>query len=105
MFTQIGFASFRNLMSSFGEVYDPICTEFSWAQFHVFQNFQNVEASFQIFHIINPKHVFWGLGTFWGVQQFADLVTILEIVYQVGLIRDISWSYICFRQYGISPFS
>ena len=25
----VGFASIRNLMSSFGKVYDPFCTEFS----------------------------------------------------------------------------
>ena len=49
-----------------------------------------MEPGFQIFPIPVPKHVFWGLGTFWGVQEIADFVTILKIFYQFGLIRDIS---------------
>ena len=52
------------------------------------QQNQNVEPGFQIFHIPVPKYVFWGLGTFWGVQKFIDSLTILLIFYNFGLIRD-----------------
>ena len=72
-FPQIGVASIRNLMSSFGKAYDPFCTEMLWANFIYFQTFfkenQNLEPGFQNFQIPGPKYVFWGMGTFWGVQK------------------------------------
>ena len=52
-----------------------------------------------------PKYVFWGLGTFWGVQKIIDLSTILKMLYEFGLIRCISGALICYNQYDISPFS
>ena len=38
-FSQIVVASNRNLMSSFGKASDPLCTEFSWANFRYFSFF------------------------------------------------------------------
>ena len=41
-FSQIGFASNRTLVSSFGKVSDPLCTEFPWASFSYFSNFSKI---------------------------------------------------------------
>ena len=107
MFTQIGFASFRNLVSSFAKVLEPFCIVFLGASFSYFQNFENLEPGFQIFRFQTPKNVFWGLWTFWDVlyvQQFIDLFTILGFFYKFALILFISCSYEPSRQYGTSPF-
>ena len=49
---------------------------------------KNLEHGFHNFLISVPKYVFWGLGTFWGVQKIIDLFTIVLIFYNFGLIRD-----------------
>ena len=62
-FPQIGFASQKNLMSSFGKVSQPFCTDSVWA-FFIFQTFQIVEPGFQISHIPDPENCFWAWGRF-----------------------------------------
>ena len=60
IFTKIGFASFGNLMSSFGEVYDPFCTVFLGASFIYFSKFSKYGTWFSYFQIPDPrKSVFW----------------------------------------------
>ena len=63
IFTQIGFASFGNLMSSFGEVYDPFCTVFLGASFIYFSKFSKFGTRFQDFSDPRPKKI--GFGA-WG---------------------------------------
>ena len=85
IFTQIGFALFWNLASSFGEVYDPFCTVFLGASFHIFQTFQNLEPGFQIFQIPDPRNRLLGLGTLLHVfvgQQNCRFVYRMENVPQ-----------------------
>ena len=65
-------------------------------RFHLFHISQSLVHGFHIFHVPGPKSVFWGLWTFWGVQFVIDLFTMLWIFYKFGLIRDTSWSYICY---------
>ena len=78
-------------------------------RFHLFDilfNLWNLISRFFIFRV--PKYVFWGLWTFldvfWG-PKIIDLCTILKMFHEFGLVRGISWSYICYLQYGISRFS
>ena len=106
---QIGFASFRNLTSSFGEVYDPICTETSWASFIDFQKFQKYIIWFSDFSDSRPKKIGCGCpGTFLAffyVQKINDLFTIFAISHKFWKMFHKSFSYEPSRQYGISPFS
>ena len=109
IFPQIGFASNRNLTSSFDKVYDPFYRDFSWAYFSDFSKFSKFGTWFPDFSYSSPtkspKNRFWGLGTFWHAQKITNLFTILKIFYDFGVIRDISWAFTCYLQYGISPFS
>ena len=68
MFTQIGFALFWNLVSSFGKVYDPSCTEFPWAFFHMFPNVLkwNLVSRFLVY----SNHQKMCFGTRWRVCLF-----------------------------------
>ena len=59
---QIGFASFGNLMSSFGKAYDPLCTEVSGATLIYLQNSQKLESGFHIFQIPDPRKSILGPG-------------------------------------------
>ena len=62
---QIGFASNRNLMSSFGKVSQPFCTEFLWASLcYVLNLSQNLEPGFHIFIFQTQKMCFWAWGRF-----------------------------------------
>ena len=73
--------------------------------FNIFNMWNLISNINLIFKIPVPKYVFWGLGTFWGVQQITNFFTILIIFYKFALIRDISGAFICNYQYGISHFS
>ena len=53
-------------MSSFGEVYDPICTVCLGASFIYFSNFQNLEPYFLIFQIPDPIKSVFGPGDVFG---------------------------------------
>ena len=59
--SQIGVASNRNLVSSFGKASEPLCTECSWT-FSYFQNVQKLEPGFQFFIFQSQKLCFeaWG---------------------------------------------
>ena len=107
-FPQIGFASIRNLMSSFGEVYDPFCTVFLGASFICFSIFSKFGTRFfSFFRFQTQENRFWGPVTFLrvcDVQNVTVLFTTLQILYKFALILCISFSYVCSRQYGISPF-
>ena len=73
--------------------------------FLIFFNFWNLISRIFIFQV--PENRFWGLGTFlvvFYVQKIINLFTVFLIFYKFGQIHDKSWSYICSRQYGISPF-
>ena len=105
---QIGFASFRNLTSSFGEVYDPIHTEILVSKFKIFfKIFKQMNMIFRFLRLQTQENRCWGPVTFllvFYIQPFINLFIVLWIFYKFGLIRDKSWSYICFLQYGISRF-
>ena len=61
--TQIGVASFGNLTSSFGEVYDPFCTVLLGASFIYFPKFSKFGTRFSDFPASRPKKigfVAWG---------------------------------------------
>ena len=81
MFFRIGFASKWNLMSSFGKVSQPICTEFLWASLSfVFLNLRYMEPDFQMLHISDPCFViqmrFWA---WWRVGMSENLPIYSEI--------------------------
>ena len=106
--SQIGFASIRNLMSSFGKAYDPFCTEILVSKCHIFSN-KSKKSKFGTwlpdFSDSSPKICVLGPGNVLGCPRIIDLFTIFLIVYKFGLIRDKNWLYIPYRQYGISRFS
>ena len=106
--TQIGFASFGNLMSSFAKVLEPSCTVFLGASFIYFLNFSKFGSWFPDFSDPRPNKIGFGACgrflTFLHVQKIIDLFTILEIFYKFALILFISSSYEPSRQYGTSPF-
>ena len=62
IFPQIGFASIRNLMSSFGKAYDPLCTEISWAHLRYFSNKSKCGTWFPDFSDSRPKKIVLGPG-------------------------------------------
>ena len=64
-----------------------------------------LEPDFQNIHIPRPRKSVLGPGDVLGCPKIIDLFTISKIFHEFGLIRDISWSYICYLQYGISPLS
>ena len=64
--------------------------------FLTFFEFWNLISRIFIFQ--GPENRFWGLGTFLGCPKIIHLFTILKIFYEFGLIRGISWSYICYRE-------
>ena len=79
--TQIGFASFGNLVSSFAKVLEPFCIVFLWASFSYFQNFRNLESGFQIFLILDQQNWCWGQWTFLDVftcPKIHELVYIID---------------------------
>ena len=109
MFTQIVFALFWNLVSSFGKVYDPFRTVFLGASFIYFSKFSKFRTRLSDFSDSRPKKtVFlaWGpFYTFFFVQKIIDLFTVLQILYKFWkMFHNIS-SYEPSRQYDISPFS
>ena len=61
-FSQIGFASNRNLMSSFGKVSQPFCTDFVWASLWYFSNFSKFGTRFPYFSYSRPKKFVFGPG-------------------------------------------
>ena len=63
IFPQIGFASNRNLVSSFGEVCDPFCTVFVGASFIYFSKISKLGTIFSDFSDYRPKKI--GFGA-WG---------------------------------------
>ena len=66
IFAQSGVASFRNLASSFGEVYDPFCTVCLGASFIYFPNFPKYGTWFPDFSDSRPKKIgFLAWGRFW----------------------------------------
>ena len=67
MFSQIGFASNRNLMSSFGKASEPFCTEISWAILIFFQ-FSKVGTWFPDFSDSRPDKMCFGAR--WRFWQF-----------------------------------
>ena len=78
------------------------------SKFNIFFIFLKLEHGFQIFQISDKKKVCWGPVTFlpvFQVQYFTDLFTILKMFHKLSLMLHKSWSCICYRQYGISPFS
>ena len=63
--TQIGFALFRNLVSSFGKVYDPFCTEISWANLEYFSKDSTSGIQFSDFSDSRAKKIgLWAWGRF-----------------------------------------
>ena len=70
--------------------------------FLIFFEFWNLISRIFIFQ--GPENRFWGPGTFLGCPKIIDLFTSLKKSYEFGLIRDISWSYICYLQYGVTTF-
>ena len=106
--TQIGFASFGNLMSSFGEVSDPFCTVFLGASFIHFSKNSKFGTRFTGFSDSRPRKIgVWGPGTFlrvFYVQKFIVLFTTLTIFYKFSPMLHKSFSYEPSRQYGTSPF-
>ena len=55
--SQIGFASSRNLMSSFGKASQPFCTDFVWASSWYFSNFSKNGTWFSYFSDYKPKKI------------------------------------------------
>ena len=74
-------------------------------RFHFLTFFEFWNLISRIFIFQGPENRFWGLGTFLGCPKIIDLFTSLKFFYEFGLIRGISWSYICYLQYGITTFS
>ena len=74
--TQIAFASFGNLMSSFGESYDPISTVFLGASFIYISMFSKMwNQIFRFSRFQTQENRFFGLGTFLAlfyVQKFIN---------------------------------
>ena len=60
MFSQIGVASIRNLMSSFGKAYDPFCTEIAWANLIYFSNISKFGTWFPDFSDFRPNKMCFG---------------------------------------------
>ena len=58
--TQVGFASFRNLPSSFGEVYDPFCTVFFGSIFYIFSKILKIWNHIFRFSDSWPKKIGFG---------------------------------------------
>ena len=108
IFTQIGFASFRNLTSSFGKKSQPFCTVLLGASFIYFSNFSKFGTWIPDFSDSRPKKI--GFGA-WGrfclflfVCNFTDLFTVWTIFYKFSPMLHKSFSYEPSLQYGISPF-
>ena len=77
-------------------------------RFHFFDILRILEPDFQIFQIPDPKtSVFgsWGLFCFFAGPQIYRLFTIWKMFHKLSLILFINFSYVCSRQYGISPCS
>ena len=67
-------------MSSFGKVYDPLCTEISGANLKYFRFSQNLESDFQLFQIPDPRKSVFGPGDVFACflsPIFTDLFTVL----------------------------
>ena len=76
-------------------------------RFHFFTFFEFWNLISRIFIFQGPENPFWGPGTFldvFGVSKIINLFTILKMFHEFWLIRDISWSYRCYLQYGITTF-
>ena len=73
-------------------------------RFHFFDILRIVEPDFQNIHIPGPRKSVLGPGDVLGCPKIIDLFTILKMFHEFGLIRDISWSYRCYLQYGITIF-
>ena len=77
-------------------------------RFHVFDILRILEPDFQNIHIPGPRKSVLGpgdvFGSVLGCPKIIDLFTILKKIHEFGLIRDISWSYRCYLQYGIITF-
>ena len=109
IFFQIGFASEWNLMSSFGKVSQPICTDCFKASLRCFSKSEiygiGVPNSSYFRPLLCQINVFVGLVTCGHVQEFTDLFYKLKMLDKLSPIPDESLSYIPCRQYGSSPFS
>ena len=78
------------------------------SKFHLFfKIFKNI-IWFSDFLDSRPKKIgFGGLGTFLAallIRIFTDLFTVWKMFQKLSPILCISFSYVCSRQYGISPF-
>ena len=108
MFPQIGFASNRNLVSSFGKTSQPFCTDILWAKLRYFLKLSKFGTWFPDFSDFRPNKMCvgaqWRFLLVFYVQYFTDLFTILKMFHKLSLMLHKSWSYIPSRQYGTSPF-
>ena len=77
------------------------------SKFHIFSKKNPTYILiFRFFRFQTQENRFWGLGTFlhvFLVQQFTDLFTVWKMFHKLSPILCISFSYVCSRQYGISP--
>ena len=77
-------------------------------RFHFFDILRILEPDFQNIHIPGPRKSVLGpgdvLGAFWGVQKSSIYLPFWKKIHEFWLIRDISWSYRCYLQYGITTF-
>ena len=82
--------------------------KFKEHRFHFFDILRILEPDFQNIHIPGPRKSVLGpgdvLGAFWGVHKSSIYLQFWKYSINFGLIRDISWSYRCYLQYGIAIF-
>ena len=69
------------------------------------KTFQKLEPGLHIYQIPGPNKLVLGPVDVFGRLKITNFFTVLAIFHEFGLIRDICFSYICSRQYGISRFS